>query len=284
MKITIDTDRDTIGGIHAAFIMLAKAAAAIPAVRSEPERLATEQRADLPKLRERVDTEATTNAAAVAAFGGGVHTPNAPDSDIPAASPLAATSYPMPTTAQAAAAAPPPPPVVAAAAPVAPPVVVAPGTALDVSGLPWDARIHAATKTKIANGTWKKKKGMDPAAVAVVETELRAVMGLPPAAPQPVAPVPPVAPVAPLVAAAPPPPPAPAAPQPPAPVVDGEILTFAQLMGFISQSIAAGKWSHAETVAACQAHQIPAVPLLATRADLIPQVVATIRAMIAAKG
>ena len=45
---------------------------------------------------------------------------------------------------------------------------------LDSTGLPWDARIHAKTKTKTKLETWKLKKGVDKDLVAQVKTELEA--------------------------------------------------------------------------------------------------------------
>lgn len=71
-----------------------------------------------------------------------------------------------------------------------------PGTVeRDSTGLPWDARIHASTKTKVASGAWTAKRNVDPAFKAQVEADLR---GLPaPAAAAPVAP--PVAPPAPTL-------------------------------------------------------------------------------------
>lgn len=296
MILTIDSNVDTF----------AAALRAITSMFTEMERLQGEQRADLSKVRERVDNETTANAAAAAAFGAvNVHQPNRPDDHIPAAAPVPPAPPPPPVAPAAATPVPPAP------APAAPPPA---GVALDTEGLPWDARIHAATKTKVANGSWKKKKGTDPALVASVTAELRAVMGLPApapaAAPVPPAgpltgtsypfPVPPVAPVAATpVAPAPPggnawplngsPAPAPvaaAAPvAPPAPpATPAAITTFAQLMGYISGQIAAGKWSHPETLTACQANGVTALPLLAARPDLIPNVAGTIGAMIAAKG
>lgn len=50
---------------------------------------------------------------------------------------------------------------------------------LDSEGLPWDKRIHASTKTKIASGAWKLVRGSDPARVEVVKGELRALMSVP---------------------------------------------------------------------------------------------------------
>jgi hypothetical protein len=51
------------------------------------------------------------------------------------------------------------------------------GVELDKTGLPWDNRIHAESKGKIADGAWRKKRNLDPALVAQVEAELRQVMG-----------------------------------------------------------------------------------------------------------
>lgn len=42
---------------------------------------------------------------------------------------------------------------------------------VDARGMPWDARIHASTKTQKKDGTWKAKKGVDQALVAQVEAE-----------------------------------------------------------------------------------------------------------------
>lgn len=51
---------------------------------------------------------------------------------------------------------------------------------LDANGLSWDARIHAATKTKDVNGRWKYKRGIDrDVLVPEVEAELRALVGEP---------------------------------------------------------------------------------------------------------
>ncbi len=47
------------------------------------------------------------------------------------------------------------------------------GSGVDADGLPWDGRIHASTKTKIKNCTWKAKRGVDAETVATVTAELR---------------------------------------------------------------------------------------------------------------
>ena len=56
-----------------------------------------------------------------------------------------------------------------------------PATALDANGLPWDARLHAGTKTKNADGTWRALR--KPAAPrADVEADLLAGLAARPAA------------------------------------------------------------------------------------------------------
>lgn len=57
--------------------------------------------------------------------------------------------------------------------------------AVDKNNLPWDARIHAGTKALNADGTWKKRRGVDDATIASVTAELQ---GTP--TPQPETPVP----------------------------------------------------------------------------------------------
>lgn len=44
---------------------------------------------------------------------------------------------------------------------------------LDSAGIMWDARIHASTRTKVADGTWKMKRGVEPELVAQVMAELK---------------------------------------------------------------------------------------------------------------
>lgn len=201
----------------------------------------------------------------------------------------------------------PPPPV--AIAP--PPVNLGPASSgapvmsadLDKNGLPWDSRIHAESKAKVADGSWRMKRNLDPAVRATVEAELRQVMGAP-AAPLAVPTVTTPAPAAPvgassptitaLPAVAPPPPPVTIAPVvQPAPVgsmaafgqaveADGR-QAFVQLVGRASAAMQAGKITQAEITECCQAAGIPALPLLANRLDLVQRVAADVDAIIAAR-
>jgi hypothetical protein len=262
------------------------------------------------------------------AFGGDA-TAAAVFGSAPAPLPLGATAapsiavaapsltVPADTTATTFAAAPnvPAPPALntAPAAPIAAPQTANPVGAVDLDkhGLPWDGRIHAESKAKIADGTWRKKRGVDPALVATVEAELRQVMGAAPAAapavpmfidgkieyrPMPTPPepgmflAPGVAPHEVSTPALPTAPVAPVAPPPPAPLAApvGEVpqdarAQFVGLVGRASAAIQAGKVTQAEITQCCAAAGVPALPLLANRLDLVAQVAAQVDAMIAAR-
>lgn len=47
-----------------------------------------------------------------------------------------------------------------------------PSDELDSNGIPWDERIHASTKTKNKDGSWKSLRGVDKDLVTQVEAEL----------------------------------------------------------------------------------------------------------------
>lgn len=65
------------------------------------------------------------------------------------------------------------------------------GAELDSAGSPWDARIHSSGKSKLQDGTWKLKKGVDAALVQQVTAQNKAILASPlpgnqpPAATQP---------------------------------------------------------------------------------------------------
>lgn len=141
--------------------------------------------------------------------------------------------------------------------------LIATGAMTDAAGMPWDGRIHASTKSTVAGGVWRLKKGVDDTLVASVTAELRAAM----AAPAVVAPPPPppaasfVAPI-PGITAPPPPPPAGA-------------MTFPQLMLKIT-SMPPGAETQARVTAAVQSVGLPSLPMLASRLDLVPAVAAAL--------
>lgn len=98
---------------------------------------------------------------------------------IPPPPPVADTPPPPPPETSTTTAPPPPPPVTDAPPPPpetsttdAPPPPVG---EVDATGMPWDARIHASTKTKTVKNTWKYKKGAKDL-IASVEAELRGIL------------------------------------------------------------------------------------------------------------
>lgn len=139
---------------------------------------------------------------------------------------------------------------------------VAAGAVLDSSGLPWDARIHASTKTKNKDETWKAARGVDPAMKAAVETELRAIMAVP-------APPPELDPAAAFPAPTPdvPAPPVADVPAPPPPVTSNP---FAEIMKKVVAKQAAGALNTEMTTALCVQLGLTGVKDLAARPDLIP--------------
>lgn len=150
---------------------------------------------------------------------------------------------------------------------------------LDVNGLPWDRRIHASTKTKCADGSWKKARSVDPTLVTTVEAELRVAMSAPGpvvdpeiAAAQIIA-----SPSAPVIASPPPASPVtpepPVLPTPPAPTGAGP-LTFPEFLQRVTAMCASGQTTHEAVASACQKHGLAGIPLLASRPDLVPVVAA----------
>jgi hypothetical protein len=171
-----------------------------------------------------------------------------------------------------------PQPEPAPVVPAANPTLTAPlsgGVALDKAGFPWDERIHASTKTFNADGTWRKKRGIDATTISTVEAELRLLMAIPSPAPAPVAAVPPP-PGSPAVPAV------PAVPAPPAAPDQADLRSqFVALVGRASAAIQAGKLSQAEMASACATVGIEALPKLGIRLDLVPQVAVEIDRLIA---
>jgi len=217
----------------------------------------------------------------------------------PVAAPSIVAAFPLPTAPAAApvSLAPSPAPIPPAATPApedsapaaAAPTSPAVGVERDSKGLPWDERIHASTKTKIASGEWKAKRGVDDALVATVEAELRAmsapVEGVPPApvvitgadsqdpaavfggaaAPTPLPIAPPAAPSVPAALAA--------------PSDDAAPTTFEQLMTRTSPLVVAGKLPPAAINQAATANGLANIVALQTAPQFVPLVWASLRQM-----
>lgn len=196
-------------------------------------------------------------ALARAAFGGAV-APLPPSVEPVPSTAVAETSSIAPTSAipQPPASLPPVPPTVPAA--VAPTVPAAPTTGAserDVQGLPWDSRIHSAGKTRNADGTWRQRRGTDPAVVSAVIAELKGAVAAPPA----------------------PPPVIPAQPAASAP-------TFATVMAMITPHLASQAVQVDELNACMSQLGLPTVVALTARPDLVPAADTAIRSLLAGKG
>lgn len=175
----------------------------------------------------------------------------------------------------------------------------------DGEGLPWDRRIHSSSKARNADGRWRIARNITPELVESVKAELRALVAAPVAPVAEVPPPPPPATVQPapdvafsaavqqladtapaIVAAAnvPPPPPAHAATAAPtvAPETDTTLL-FTSLLRDAGRAVADKLITSAELTAICQSHGVANVGLLAARKELVPQIDAQFRALLAGK-
>lgn len=215
----------------------------------------------------------------------------------PPIAPVASTdSSPAPTTAFAQAAAIVPPPATTAVPPTASPAPAGSGER-DSKGMPYDGRIHSGTKAKVADGTWRYKRGVGDVYIAQVEAELRGAAAAPvptpvhavtpagigdhaaapvaggvgtpwpfPSEPDPaVAAISPAPAVAPPPVVAPPPAPAVAAAVPPA----AGVATYEQLMAILPTKFVAGEITAQQLQEACEKFGVPSVAALATRPDLV---------------
>lgn len=208
---------------------------------------------------------------------------------VPAPQPGAPSLPPVtPTMPQPGAIAPPPVspiPPAPAPAPAAAPAPAGstspvPGVELDAEGLPWDVRIHASSKEKIANGTWKLKRGVGNQVVWLnqIKDELRRALGnapaAPAAAPNPAWPFPiPGKTTSPT--ASPPATPAPAA-------SDTSTITMARLLPRVTAALDQGRLTADQAGQICaqvSGGAVTNVAMLAVRPDLIPHVWGQLDAM-----
>lgn len=164
----------------------------------------------------------------------------------------------------------PAPPSTAPVAPAAPSTSAATGE-LDVKGLPWDERIHAGTKAKNADGSWRQRRGLnDPALVARVEAELRA--GSPTL-------IPPVATLAdipaPPTGASVPPPPVATVAAPPAPAAP-DALTYDGFLAWVTPKMMDGSTPFDKVAAALSTSGLSSLQELRDNPAAIPAVYAAL--------
>lgn len=147
---------------------------------------------------------------------------------------------------------------------------------IDSEGLPWDARIHATTKTKTQDGKWKKGRGMETYYVDAVMKELRLArdgqkslpLGVPPApAPQGDRPSFSVAAYAEGLV------PKVTMEQCVTALADTDApTTFEQLMPRLTAAVTGGTLQASAISAACLAHGLPSIVALQARPDLVAAV------------
>lgn len=153
-----------------------------------------------------------------------------------------------------------------------------PPVTLDKEGLPWDSRIHSSSKAFIADGSWKLRRGVDPAEVIVVKEQLKVLMCVPRFMPP--------APVTIGVDLATGPDVTVITPVPPAPkshyLIDQQLpttVTLTDLIARMSSAIVAGKMTQATVSEMCAKHGVSEFMLLSSRPDLLPLIDADMKAM-----
>lgn len=134
---------------------------------------------------------------------------------------------------------------------------------VDSKGRKWDARIHSSSKAKVADGTWKYRRGVTDEEIKRVEGELTGTIAPPPPAQ-----------------------PGPSIAQLVDPAVDPVALRqqFAQLMLKVAKSKGEGKLTAEEVTVVLQPYGVASLPLLANKLEVVPQVTTAIDAILASKG
>jgi len=162
---------------------------------------------------------------------------------------------------------------------------------VDSKGKFWDARIHSSSKAKVADGTWKYRRGVSDEEVKRVESELhnpaleelftapyiQAVVGADEVKAGEVVYQQPGGTVSGIA----PPPPGTATTEIKAVDLRKE---FAQLMIRVAQAKGAGKITAEEVTSVLAAHAVPSLPMLSMKLDLVPSVTAAIDEIIASRG
>ena len=167
-----------------------------------------------------------------------------------------------------------------------PPIVGAPqslaavGVELDSEGYPWDHRIHASTKTKIADGSWKVKRGIDTTLIDQVRAEFDRAASVPAgmvppipqaAAVEPVPSQPAPTPTPPVVIA-----PAPAGTEKPT----NPAILFTTTLKLYAEAVAAGKIAEGSGEAWAKQVGLPSLASLVARPDLCGQFYDQLKALL----
>jgi hypothetical protein len=161
----------------------------------------------------------------------------------------------------------------------APPTVGAPaglaaaGVDLDSEGYPWDHRIHSTTKSMIANGTWKIKRGIDSTLIDSVRAEFDRAASIP--AGTICAPLPPQAAAIEPAPTQPAPTPTPPTIIAPAPANTGKptnpAILFSTTLQLYARAVSAGKVAEGSGEVWAKQVGLPSLATLITRPDLCGQ-------------
>lgn len=160
---------------------------------------------------------------------------------------------------------------------------------LDSEGLPWDKRIHASTKTKIASGTWKLARGVDASVVEAVKAELRGLMDIEvvhstghvdhtPESRIPAPPIPQVPGGTTIIEGS-----AYASSAPSHYLITPIRHSFVDFIEDITKLLVSKKLTQPEIIKACNDAGVAAPNLLAARQDLIPQVAKALTDIVASR-
>ena len=155
------------------------------------------------------------------------------------------------------------------------------GIEVDSEGLPWDARIHSSSRNLNADGSWRLRRNLNPDILTQVMAELKKTMGTREVMEQVNAPLPPsvtpVAAPAPPVVISPPLPPVTGISPPvgAAPIASGG-NKFPSLMKGIVAMKTAGSLKDNQVKETLDAFNIPSLPMLMHRPDVIDEVAAAL--------
>lgn len=216
-------------------------------------------------------------------FGGANRLPEAFAPNPPASIVAPPAAPPPSNVVTLAVAAPPPPAAIVAPPAAAPPAAVLPGNVeTDKAGVPYDARIHSSSRARVADGTWKKRRG-GPKDTTATPTPPAAVVTEAPRMPSSASVAGSDA-VGAAVAAAPPPPPAvqhQLVTGEPNPTPAGP--THRSIMKKIGDAVAVGKITAEKAVELCKSVGVPDLVTLNSMPGKIPDVDALVDAFLMGK-
>lgn len=131
---------------------------------------------------------------------------------------------------------------------------------LDSSGKAWDARIHSRTKSKTSDGKWRYMRSLNQQTIDRIEAEIfkknKTVASNPP--------IPAPVPVPPLVNLTPPP-------------------NFPEFMNKIMAAVNSQKITPVEVTSIVREFGLPSIPVVATRPEIIPEIIAKVDLLIASR-